>query len=420
MPNVDKAQAAKARKKVDAADEFRKELRRGITRTEELLRSQAHHHRPFVTLGQDAGLSIEMIRAMFEASWQPIHALLDSLLEGPLRAMKERALDVLQHAIAAALFLGARGECEKFATLLAKLQNEQQESGARAAPKAAANAPPPPPPGPLPSKPKPRSSSSPAALDAAAAAPPSPPPPPSDDGAGGGSGRSDSAGELPDDFLRIGRAAASPGKSPGKRGGLARAASCRLEVEQQYLDRRGYRAEEWYVLLMEATPEDALDVMGTLYMQIVKVKTTLEADHRREALASVARRIERGTPLLLGDGHHARSFLREGDLLKRCRNGKVVTYRFFLFTDQLLYTHRLMTGEYRVHEQLLLSIMQIGALDRDRDKSMREFYIHHPKKSFVVVAETKEEKQNWMRDITMAQVAELERKSHRRGVLGSG
>ena len=94
-----------------------------------------------------------------------------------------------------------------------------------------------------------------------------------------------------------------------------------------------------------------------MYAQII-AQGELARDARRE-LEAVARRIEKGDALLLLDGGAAatRRFLREGDLVKLCRSqAKRKTYRFFLFSDQLLYTHKTPHGEFRVHEQLLLSV----------------------------------------------------------------
>ncbi|CAM9212072.1 unnamed protein product, partial [Phaeothamnion confervicola] len=84
-------------------------------------------------------------------------------------------------------------------------------------------------------------------------------------------------------------------------------------------------------------------------------------------------------------------------LVKSCRSGKKVTYRFFLFSDQVLYAHSLFGGEWRVHEQLLLPHLTIANVKGDK-KDCR-FHMQHPKKSFTVQAETAELKRAWMRDI---------------------
>jgi hypothetical protein len=103
--------------------------------------------------------------------------------------------------------------------------------------------------------------------------------------------------------------------------------------------------------------------------------------------------------------------LRHRDLHKRCRSGKLIEYRFFLFSDQLLYAHMNIRGEYKVHEQLLLSVMKVSiswvrtltmtrsswiymgglqVVEIPQDPTGRSFRLYHPKKSFDVVAESRE------------------------------
>lgn len=129
-----------------------------------------------------------------------------------------------------------------------------------------------------------------------------------------------------------------------------------------------------------------------MHSLICDLKDSVQQSRIRAELRSVAKRIEAGARLLEG----SRRFIREGDLIKKCRSGKSVKYRFFLFSDQLIYAHRSFTGEYRVHNQLVLSIMKVTSVDDRRNCS---FHIHHPQKSFVVVAESAEMKRAWMDDI---------------------
>lgn len=63
------------------------------------------------------------------------------------------------------------------------------------------------------------------------------------------------------------------------------------------------------------------------------------------------------------------------------------------------YTHRGFGGEYKIHAQLLLSLTKLSNVDDRRNCS---FQIHHPRKSFIVVAESPEMKRVWMRDINEA------------------
>mmetsp|Transcript_55340 Transcript_55340/g.152351 ORF Transcript_55340/g.152351 Transcript_55340/m.152351 type:complete len:156 (+) Transcript_55340:336-803(+) len=88
-----------------------------------------------------------------------------------------------------------------------------------------------------------------------------------------------------------------------------------------------------------------------------------------------------------------RYFVMEGDLVKKCQSGKSVSYRFFLFSDQLVYTHRAFSGEYKVHKQLLLSVLRC----EDIDDNPTAFRILHPLKSFAVTAESPQAKTQWVR-----------------------
>jgi hypothetical protein len=87
----------------------------------------------------------------------------------------------------------------------------------------------------------------------------------------------------------------------------------------------------------------------------------------------------------------------------------MVSYRFFLFSDQLIYAHQNMSGEYKVHEQLSLSTMNVSDVD---DPTGCSLFVGHPTKSFVVVAESKEAKQQWLRDIYQTIVSCRKREAH--------
>ncbi|CAM9164961.1 unnamed protein product, partial [Discosporangium mesarthrocarpum] len=122
--------------------------------------------------------------------------------------------------------------------------------------------------------------------------------------------------------------------------------------------------------------------------------------YAKKELQAVSSRIKNAD--LFEGGGIGRRFLREGDLVKICRNGRKVTYRFFLFNDQLLYAHQTFNGEWKMHEQLLLSLVKVVEAE---DKSRCKFTIHHPKKSFSVLADSAEMKRAWMNAITLASEA---------------
>ena len=130
-------------------------------------------------------------------------------------------------------------------------------------------------------------------------------------------------------------------------------------------------------------------------------------DNKLEIMKEVASRIRNGS-ILLNDP--SRTFVREGDLIKRHQLvGRSSTYRFFLFSDVLVYAHKSQGGDYKVHEELPLLRMKVE--DPSTSSKQNCFYIHHPNKSFLVVASSKAEQQEWIDDIENAIRSEVKRKA---------
>jgi hypothetical protein len=117
-------------------------------------------------------------------------------------------------------------------------------------------------------------------------------------------------------------------------------------------------------------------------------------------LDRVSRRIRNGSSLVK-KGDSSRIFLREGNLVKHCSNGQKKVYRFFLFSDRLLYGHRSPAhGDYKIHEELPLSAMKVG--DVHRAKYAESFHIIHPIKTFTVSAHSQDLKNSWIVDLRAA------------------
>ena len=125
---------------------------------------------------------------------------------------------------------------------------------------------------------------------------------------------------------------------------------------------------------------------------IIDLRASMHDSRKRSDLKTVAGRIQGGMSLL-DDAN--RVFIREGDMLKRCRSGKKVKYRFFLFNDQLLYTHQSRKGFYKIHQCLFLSLMRIS----EEGAPKGAFNILHPRKSFLVLCPTPELKRVWVEAI---------------------
>ena len=142
-----------------------------------------------------------------------------------------------------------------------------------------------------------------------------------------------------------------------------------------------------------------------------KLQTSLFVDDTKvQAMKLVANRIRNGEVLL---NDPSRTFVREGDLVKRHQlAGRSSTYRFFLFSDVLVYAHKSSQGDYVVHEELQLHLMKIEDIDFHSSKSKHHsFYIHHPNKSFAVVTSGKAEKKLWLEDIRNSISSEISRKA---------
>ena len=135
-------------------------------------------------------------------------------------------------------------------------------------------------------------------------------------------------------------------------------------------------------------------------------------DTKVQTMKLVANRIRNGTVLL---NDPSRTFVREGDLIKRHQSvaGRSSTYRFFLFSDVLVYAHKSPSkGDYVVHEELPIHLMKIEDIAVQSSKlKHNSFYIHHPNKSFAVITSGKAEKKLWMEDIKNTISCEIDRKA---------
>ncbi|KAL7455495.1 hypothetical protein ACHAWC_007045 [Mediolabrus comicus] len=154
---------------------------------------------------------------------------------------------------------------------------------------------------------------------------------------------------------------------------------------------------------------DSLSMMKSLSQQLQS--SQFVDDTKVQTMKLVANRIRNGTVLL---NDPSRTFVREGDLIKRHQlAGRSSTYRFFLFSDVLVYAHKSPgKGDYVVHEELPIHLMKIEDIAVQSSKSKHNsFYIHHPNKSFAVITSGKAEKKLWMEDIKNAISCEIDRKA---------
>jgi hypothetical protein len=160
----------------------------------------------------------------------------------------------------------------------------------------------------------------------------------------------------------------------------------------------------WFTAVEIVTPLNAMETIAQVHQLIVTIKDKIQETANFEITRAVASKIEKKAKVMERNTY----FVREGELSKRNRNGRLDVYYFFLFSDQLIYTHQSLSGEYKVHGQLSLSSVNVSDVDDPKGCS---FHIQHPTKSFVVVCVSESEKKGWLRDIQQTIQSCLKRES---------
>ena len=169
-----------------------------------------------------------------------------------------------------------------------------------------------------------------------------------------------------------------------------------------------FRKEKWFVRVEEATVQTAITAIAEVHGVVTQLKDVVRFCARREATKAVLTRIEKKANLKDSN----RFIIMEGDLKKRNRSNKFDTYRFFLFSDCLVYAHQGFS-EYKVHGQLDLESTTVDGYVPD-DVSNCCFVVNNPKKSFLVMADSHAEKQNWLRNIQETISSATHRRNGRR------
>lgn len=109
----------------------------------------------------------------------------------------------------------------------------------------------------------------------------------------------------------------------------------------------------------------------------------------------------------------SRTFVRQDDLVKQANTtGRRVEYRFFLFSDMLIYAKQISKSAFfKVHEELPLFQMKVVDWFPPNTKDgHRRFNIFHPRKKVVVLCDSREEKRVWVDAIRSAIDKEVKRK----------
>ena len=156
--------------------------------------------------------------------------------------------------------------------------------------------------------------------------------------------------------------------------------------------------QEWFTQIMNASAHDndVIDVIAQVHHLASSMKERVKHRQTYEELVEIQKRFDNSVQLV----DHNRIFIREGSLVKKCRS-KDKRYTFFLFSDLFVYASTRF-GKLHVHQQLPLRSMRIVDISNKLFVRRNAFDIKSPVKSFVVMADSPEEKIEWVRELTRA------------------
>ena len=178
-------------------------------------------------------------------------------------------------------------------------------------------------------------------------------------------------------------------------------------------DNELYRDQDWYIELeanCRGSKERKLIALQTIHKSIANLKKAFQVDvQNKMSMTAVVRQIKGGEYLAQDP---SRSFIRAEDLVKKSsRTGKSTTYRFFLFSDVLLYAKADSDGRFKIHEELPLHLLKIidwfPPSQKLRDVMLE---INHPRKSFFVICPSLEQRVSWVNQLKEAVGLEMDRK----------
>jgi len=191
----------------------------------------------------------------------------------------------------------------------------------------------------------------------------------------------------------------------------------RGEATGRSFDQETDEQEEWYASIEKSCTKPgnrksklrSIEKLGELVSDLgLNIAVDVEG---RKAIRDAVRSIQ-NAEFLVNDP--TRNFLRQGDLLKRAnRSGRCTEYRFFLFSDTLIYAKKIPgTNQYKIHEELPLILMKVVDWfpSEMQKEAKRAIQIYHPKKTFIVLCSSSDERKSWATDIRYAIDRELKRK----------
>lgn len=340
-------------------EKFRVGFTKSVAQFDELLKDLSPSYYTFQFVGVDTCISPDLIKLLFERVWFYLLALSTSILcdnQSDL-SMTMHCLDLLRFSISTCLFLDMPVERQAFCNLLFKVQSALDESA-------------------LPDVP---------------------------DDSERESSTHGSSSELMLEPLSANTPASVPLPSSPTAAGVATAPHAPAQATTAH-ETSADETRMWIASIENAAAtDDPWRVMGDIHLLVNKMKDTIQRQQKSEALSSVVKRINRSHLYIKG----TTQFIREGDLTKKCRSRNQL-YRFFLFSDQLLYADKSLSGYWNPHNSLRLKLTRIADVP-DSVLHKHAFQIHNPEKSFIVYADSAYSKAEWMRLIEDA-IAETAQK----------
>lgn len=207
--------------------------------------------------------------------------------------------------------------------------------------------------------------------------------------------------------------------------GRVRAFHAFRQVESKHMPNEqefpsSYMSEDWYTGIQEActwNPDkprmDRNRLMALKLIDELVLDMTFDAhpkDVGREETENAVRCLANAEYLL---NDPTRTFLRTSNLYKRSnRSGRFVEYRFFLFSDTLIYAKKIpQSPKFKIHEELPLLLMKVVDVFTPHltKESKMGIQIYHPRKNIMVLCSSKEERGSWASSIRTAIAQEVAR-----------
>eukprot|EP00934_Nitzschia_sp_Nitz4_P009320 Nitzschia sp. Nitz4//scaffold129_size63868//7961//13582//NITZ4_006194-RA/size63868-processed-gene-0.27-mRNA-1//1//CDS//3329534890//9310//frame0 len=179
-----------------------------------------------------------------------------------------------------------------------------------------------------------------------------------------------------------------------------------------------YKSEDWYIGIEEACSDGKTSSAKGKLASLKLIDELLRDNGITVRVDAEDRKATRDAVKMISNAEYllnepTRVLLRSGNLMKRAnRSGRLTEYRFFLFSDLLIYAKKIPGGtQFKIHEELPLMLMKI--VDwfpaEQKREAKRGFQVYHPRKTFIVLASSREERGSWVSSLRGAIEKEVTR-----------